>query len=444
MRFKSYARQLSAWGVPALYAGLAFVAGLVFPRLENYFFPNLVSPMSISSAVAIYSSIASGMIALTGIVFSLSFVMVQFSATAYSPRLVMLLARDPVMSHALGIFSATFLYAVTALAGIDRYGSGKVPFLSVLVIIGLLMASVAMFIALIRRIGLLQVNQMLIFTGDQGRRVIAKLYPPLQSATPVMRREDSRALPCNQTLIHHGRPSAIQSIDLVGLVKLATAADALIEMDVSVGDTVVESMQLVRVFGAQRPISETDLRRGIELGGERTFEQDPKFALRLLVDIAIRALSPAVNDPTTAVQALDQIEDLLLRLGQRQLEIGDFRDAEGKLRLVVSFPSWEDLLRLSFNEISFYGATSVQVMRRMNALIRDLKPRLPEERRQAFTYWEARLNTLISRSFPSDEERIEASIGDRQGLGVPLRTIADLTSSKIRPGNNEHVSALRR
>jgi uncharacterized membrane protein len=210
---------------------------------------------------------------------------------------------------------------------------------------------------------------------------------------------------------------------VVGLVRLAKSADALIEMAVSVGDTVVESMQLLRVFNTQKPISETALRRKIELGAERTFEQDPKYALRLLVDIAIRALSPAVNDPTTAVQALDQIEDLLLRLGQRQLEIGDFRDAEGKLRLVVSFPSWEDLLRLSFDEISFYGATSVQVMRRMNALIRDLKPTLPEERRQALTYWEARLNTLIARSFLSDEERSEASIGDRQGLGVPLRSI---------------------
>ena len=230
MRFKSGANRLSAWGVPALYAGSAFVAGLVFPRLESHFFPGLVSPMSISSAVAIYSSIASGMIALTGIVFSLSFVMVQFSATAYSPRLVMLLARDPVMSHALGTFTATFLYAVTALAGIDRYGSGKVPFLSVLVIIGLLVASVAMFIALIRRLGLLQVNQMLIFTGDRGRKVITTLYPRLHSTVPVTGGEAFLASHCTQKLIHHGRPCAIQSIEVVRLVRLAKSADALIEM----------------------------------------------------------------------------------------------------------------------------------------------------------------------------------------------------------------------
>jgi uncharacterized membrane protein len=141
--------------------------------------------------------------------------------------------------------------------------------------------------------------------------------------------------------------------------------------------------------------------------------------MRLLVDIAIRALSPAINDPTTAVQALDQIEDLLLRLGQRHLEIGQYRDSDGKLRLVVPFPTWDDLLRLAFDEISFYGATSVQVMRRMNALVADLSRSVPKERRPAIELWDARLKGIIARSFADGEERLEASKEDRQGLGAP-------------------------
>jgi len=119
------------------------------------------------------------------------------------------------------------------------------------------------------------------------------------------------------------------------------------------------------------------------------------------------------------VQALDQIEDLLLRLGRCQLEIGNFRDGEGKLRLVIPFPSWEDLLRLAFDEICTCGATSVQVMRRMNALVTDLKNAVPEERRPALRYWDSRLKATIARSFPDSEERLEASREDRQGLGVP-------------------------
>ncbi len=147
MAYKKHKRHLSTWAIPALYAAAAIAAGLTFPRFESRIFPGLVHPMSVAVAIALYSSIASGMLALTGIVFSLTFVMVQFSATAYSPRLVLWVARDPVISHALGIFTATFLYALAALAGVARSGSETVPFISAYVVLGLLLASVAMFIS---------------------------------------------------------------------------------------------------------------------------------------------------------------------------------------------------------------------------------------------------------------------------------------------------------
>jgi uncharacterized membrane protein len=431
MSYKKYTHQLSVWGIPAMYAGTAIVAGVTLPRIESLFFPDLVAKMSVSAAMALYSAIASGMIALTGIVFSLAFVMVQFSATAYSPRLVLWIARDPVMPHALGLFTATFLYAIAALTGVDRSGSGKVPFVSAWLVVALLLGSIGMFIGLIQRIGLLQVNRILIFTGDQGRRVITSLYPPLKSVVADTGSDDFRALPRTQTLMHRGRPSSIQTVDVSTMVNLAKASAGVIEMVVAVGDTVVERMPLLHVFGAAGPIDERELENGIELGGERTFEQDPKYAIRLLVDIAIRALSPAVNDPTTAVQALDQIEDLLLRLGQRQLEIGAFRDSDGKLRLMIPFPAWDDLLRLSFDEICFCGATSVQVMRRMNALVNDLILALPEERRQPLRHWNARLKATIARSFADGEERIEASQEDRQGLGIPRHASRNSQSLKV-------------
>jgi uncharacterized membrane protein len=283
----------------------------------------------------------------------------------------------------------------------------------------LLLASVGMFISLIQRIGMLQVNRMLIFTGDRGRKVITAIYPSLKSVAAATGSDDFRALPRTQTLSHRGRPRSIQAVDVAVLVNLAEASGGVIEMVVAVGDTVVELTPLLHVFGAREPIDEQKLRNGIELGGERTFEQDPKYAIRLLVDIAIKALSPAINDPTTAVQALDQIEDLLLRLGQRHLEIGTFRDSNGKLRLVVPFPAWDDLLRLAFDEICSYGTNSVQVMRRMNALVSDLTLAVPEERRPALGYWDARLKATIARSFADGEERMDASKEDRQGLGAP-------------------------
>ena len=393
--------------------------GLTFPRIESQIFPGLVSKMSVADATTIYASIASGMIAMTGIVFSLAFVMVQFSASSYSPRLVLWVARDPVLSHALGVFAATFLYALSALTGVDRSGSGRVPIISVWMVFFLLLASVAMFIKLIQLIGRLQVNQILIFTGDRGREVIETTYPLRETKAEAKKSVDLNGLTCSQTLIHQGRPRSVQAVDTNALVTLAAASGGLIEMSVAVGDTVIERMPVLRVLGARQPMDERKLWTGVEMGDERTFEQDPKYAIRLLVDIAIRALSPAVNDPTTAVQALDQIEDLLTRLGHRDLEIGTYQDDNGEVRLVVPFPAWEDLVRLAFDEICFCGATSVQVMRRMNALIGDLLHHVPEERRAALMHWQARVRATITRTFAGEEERVEAMEEDRQGLGVP-------------------------
>jgi uncharacterized membrane protein len=141
----------------------------------------------------------------------------------------------------------------------------------------------------------------------------------------------------------------------------------------------------------------------------------------LLVDIAIKSLSAAINDPTTAVQALDQIEDLLIRLGRRRLEIGAFRSEEGKLRLLIGFPAWEDFLRLAFDEIRLYGASSVQVMRRMKALVTELIEVLPEERRPALQKWQERLRSTVDRSFSDQQDKLEASVADRQGFGSSRR-----------------------
>jgi len=137
-----------------------------------------------------------------------------------------------------------------------------------------------------------------------------------------------------------------------------------------------------------------------------------------VVDTAIEALSPAINDPTTAVQALDQIEDLLIRLGRCNLDIGRYRDAQGALRLVAWFPAWDDFLRLALDEIRFCGGNSVQVMRRMNALVRNLLGVLPAERHPALRRWEARIQGTVERSFSDATEKQDASRADGQGLGI--------------------------
>jgi uncharacterized membrane protein len=409
--------QAKAWMVPLVYASAALTFGFTSARLAHVLLPGFVSTISANAAIGIYSSIASGMLALTGIVFSLTFVMVQFSATAYSPRLVLWIARDPVISHAIGVFTATFLYALVALAWVDRGGSGRVSLVNLGMVAALLILSIIMFIGLIQRVSMLQVTRMLLFTGDRGREIIENLYPPLE--TPA---SSSSAEICHvrssQTFLHHGQPQIVQAVDVPTLVHIASACGCTIELTAAVGDAVLESTPIIRVFGGVGPFPEAHLRGAIELGSERTFKQDPKYAIRLLVDIAIKALSLGINDPTTAVQVLDQIEDLLLRLGRRRLEIGAFRDADGRLRVLVAFPSWEDFLRLAFDEILSYGANSVQIMRRMKALTGEMVSVLPEERHNGLRYWQRRLQSTIERSFDDPEDKLDASAEDRQGLGI--------------------------
>src|SRR5262249_59900738 len=126
-------------------------------------------------------------------------------------RLVLWIVRDPVLSHALGIFSATFLYAIAALAWVNRSGSTRVPFISAWLVIALLLASVAMFVGLIRRVGLLQVNRMLIFTGDQGRKAIKSLYGPFSSASMAGPRAKDLGSLRPRRLDQHGRPASFQA-----------------------------------------------------------------------------------------------------------------------------------------------------------------------------------------------------------------------------------------
>jgi uncharacterized membrane protein len=297
--------KLPFWTIPMMYAVATVVLGVFFPRLEYRYLSSYHHGMTVSAATAAFSAVASGMLALTAIVFSLAFVMVQFSSSAYSPRLVLWLSRDPIIWHAMGIFTATFLFALVALGWVDRNGSGHVPFFSTSAVIVLLVASVLVLARLVQRLTILQVTEVLYYVSQRGRQVISEVYPPL-ATTEVARQglvepsnREMPNLPVMQTVTHTGAPMVIAAYDVPALVGLATQAGGVIVMPYAVGDTLLEGDTLLSVSGGQLTLPQASLSRAVELKRERTFEQDPKYALRLLVDIAIKALSRAINDPTT-------------------------------------------------------------------------------------------------------------------------------------------------
>lgn len=411
------------WLIPMVYIGASAVCGLILPRVEQAYLTSYTLDVSVASAQAYLAAVASGTMSLTGIVFAMTFVMVQFSAIAYSPRLVLWFIGDRTVFHALGTFSATFIYALFALAWVDRGGSGTVPRFSALLVGVMLILSMLMFSRLIQRLNDLQITSVLHLIGDRGREVIVAMFGAPDSATASPSEFAKRAAeqaclaPATQKLSYSGKPRTIANLDIATLVRLARAGDATVVLDCAVGDTLVEGTALLRVYGGR--LAEDALMRAIRLERQRTFEQDPKYPIRLLVDIAIKALSPAINDPTTAVQTIDQIEDLLRRLGRRALDAGYAADADGVVRLVYPMPTWEDYLTLSFDEIRQYGATSIQVLRRLRSALVDLAASLASaERAVIVRHYLAQLDLGIDHSTLNAQDRFKARQEDRQGLGL--------------------------
>jgi len=413
------------WMIPIIYLGATVIAGLTLPRLENAFLGSYAHSISVSSAQAALSSIASGMLALTGIVFSLSFVMVTFGAAAYSPRLVAWLSGDPVLFHSLGIFMATFGYAIATLSWIDRGGSGKVPLFSTILVTVLFILSMLAFARLIQWVSKLQITRVLREVGERGRQVVREIFPLLDAegketiASLSRAAEDVRDLTVSQTLNYSGEPKAVGAFDIDALVSLAKRVDAIIVLECAVGDTLADGSHLLHILDGGTRVPEAELRGAIQLVRERTFEQDPKYPIRILVDIAIKALSPAINDPTTAVQAIDQIEDLLRRLGRRELEAGYAGDETGALRVIFPTPTWEDYLTLAFDEIRQYGATSVQVVRRLRSALFGLAETVPvAERQKAVQDYIEHLNLSVETYITDAQDQRMAMQEDRQGLGL--------------------------
>lgn len=348
----------------------------------------------------------------------------QFGAAAYSKRLVLLFGRDPILFNSLGMFFATFIYALAELVYVDRNGDGKVPFFSTLFVGALLTLSIILLALLVQRMSQLQITSVLRIVGDEGRRVIRETYTVSEGAAADTKAMDQRtaqirASAPSQTLRYSGAPRAVARSDIAAFVRLAQDAQAVVVLECAVGDTVPDGALLMRVFGTGSQISENGLMRALHLCVDRTFEQDPKYPLRLLVDTAIMALSPAVNDPTTAVQSLDQIEDLLHRLGGCDLDAGYAKDANGNLRLVFPMPTWEDYLSLAFDEIRMFGNESLQVQRRLRAALRDLAVSLTNaERADAVGRYLLHLDDELAHSNLDELDRAMARRGDRQGLGV--------------------------
>ena len=348
-------------------------------------------------------------------VFSILLVAVQIASANLSPRVIAgILAQRPVRV-CLGLMVFTFVYGLATLGRIEA----SVPQLPVATVVGASLASIVAFLYLIDHSGRwLRPVSVVSQVGRDGARVIESIYPRSLSGS---REEPGRPRPVEGItpgqVVSSPAGGVVLAFDVTGLVNMARAVDGVIELVPQVGDFVAKGDALFRVLGSRETLNEDLLHQRIALGAERTIEQDPAFPMRIIVDIASKALSPAINDPTTAVLALDQLHHLLRNLGTRQLDTGLVRDRDQHPRLVYRTPDWEDFVELAVTEIRQFGATSIQVARRLRAMLEDLIAVLPPERRPSLKAELLRLQRSSERAFADPEDRAQAEQGDSQGLG---------------------------
>jgi len=289
----------------------------------------------------------------------------------------------------------------------------------VAVVIGSSLASIIAFLYLIDYLGRgLRPVSVVSKVARDGARVIESIYPELlgQPREETGRPASLDDQPPRQVVLCRAG-GVVLSFDVAGLVASARAADCVIELVPQVGDFVAKGDPLFLIHGGRGTLDEDLLHQLIALGPERTIEQDPAFPFRIIVDIASKALSPAINDPTTAVLALDQLHPLLRKVGTRKLDTGLVRDRERRPRLLYRTPDWEDFVSLAVTEIRHFGASSIQVARRLRAMLEDLTAALPLERRPPLEAEMRRLQRAAERAFSDPEDRASAEHGDSQGLG---------------------------
>jgi uncharacterized membrane protein len=402
----------SVWIFPSLSMVAAILAVRVLHELERGM--DWKSELSPGTIQAVLGTMASAMFTFVVFVCSALLVAVQLATAQLTPRIIAIVFNHSAVKFALTLFVFTFTFTLATMIRITDY----VPPLTSTVASYSSVASLVIFLFLIDHVGkALRPSGAVWAVGSLGRGVIQSVYPRLlgQLHTPAPSPTAFDGEPTRVVL--NRRDGVVLAFDIPGLVALARRADCIVELLPQVGDFVAIGDPLFRLFEGGEKLSDDALCEAVAVGQERTLEQDPAFAFRILVDIASKGLSPAINDPTTGVLALDQIHHLLRDVGRRCLDDERVRDNEGWLRLVYRTPDWADFVHLAVTEIRHFGGTSIQIARRLRAMLENLIQTLPDERRALLHQELQLLHRSAERCFTDPEDQALAEVSDLQGVG---------------------------
>ncbi len=405
----------SLWFVPVLcvLAGAALSFGAI--GVDRAFDYRAIPPGLVGgpdAVTAILSTIAASMVSLTALVLTITMVVVQLAMGQFSPRIVQRILRDRPSQLAIGLFVATFVHAILTLREVTNAGdgTGTVPGVAVVTAFALAIVSIAVLVLYVHHIGQsLRVSALIELVGTDTRKLIDRLYPDPGTALP-----DSVG---PHRVVRARESGVVTAVGHAELIQEARRAGCVLEVVPALGEFVPADAPLVRVVGESDGLDEDVLHRAFILKHERTLDEDVSYGIRMLVDIAERSLSDSpFQDPTTAVQAIDRLHDILRQLARRPFPDGRHRDDDGDVRLVVPVTSWDAYVRLAFDEIRMVGAGSPQVSRRLLAALADLKSSAPPDRAAVLDDQIERLRRTVERAF--DETDVPMALeADPEGIG---------------------------
>jgi uncharacterized membrane protein len=410
----------SLWLIPLIGAALGGILGVLVSVAEEHIGPSPLWEYSSSTASAVVTAIIGATAALTGFVVTVTVLVVQMATGTFSARIMRLWFRDRVLKVTLAVLVGTLTFSFSLLRRIDE---DFVPDLGVTLSGIFISLCLLVFIVFLDRfIRRLRPAAVAADVASVARKTFVQAMGFADRPDIRWDYETTREEPT--LVVRASRSGAIQAVDPDGLVEWARAHRAELVLPHRVGDFLQTGGELVRVYkGEIGPRATQELEGMIALGDERTFDQDPAFAIRMMVDIANRALSPAVNDPTTAVQVLEHVGAVLGLIGRTDLtKRTKPAGAATPAAVVMVTHRWEDFVMLGLTEIREYGATSVQVTRRLRALLEELLEAVRPEHRPAVEEEICRLDASVSEGWRDSVDFDRSFAADRQGIGHPAHS----------------------
>jgi uncharacterized membrane protein len=418
------------WPVPALGIALAVVLAVVLTRVDARVDAHLPKALTdylftggADSARAVLGAIASSLITVTSLTFSLTVVTLQLASSQFSPRLLRTFSRDRFVHVTLALFLATFVYALTVLRAVRAAGSRRtlfVPQIAVTVAYLLTLASVVALVLFLAHLARqIRVETMLrnVHTEADATADVMLVERAGSDAEPTIPEP-----PATAWLVMAGASGFLTSVNEDQLLGGAVDADAVLQVEVMPGGLVVADTPMAFAWAPNgRLLSETHfsalsgcVRGALRVGFERTSAQDIAFVLRQLTDVAIKALSPGVNDPTTAIHALGHSSSLLCGLTRYRLGPHVLADEEGVVRVVLCRPDLAELLELTVGQPRRYGAADPEVLTALFELLRSVGWRvsLPEHQAAVEIQLRRLQSTAGQQDFDDAERRRLGSLGE--------------------------------